>query len=244
MNKQVVLQLQAVTAAKNSNWQKAIAFNEEMLAIDPKDIGALNRLGLAYIQIGKTAKAKKTFRQALKIDSSNPIAQKNLDKLKNKQSTLPSFSKEHFIEEPGKTKIVELHRLASKNVLTSLAPGSECTLKIKNRYIAIESDKKYIGTLPEDLSFRLTKLINRGNQYECFIHSISTKSCQVYAYLKEVTRSKRNNNILSFPASKNSIATINDIDEKFLLENDIPMEIVSTDTDAEITIDNIQPQDN
>jgi len=100
-----------------------------------------------------------------------------------------------------------------------------------------------VGTLPEDLSFRLTKLINRGNKYDCFIHSISVKSCQVHTYIKEVVRSKRNTNILSFPANKDNIATINDIDEKFLLEDNVPMEIVSTDTDNELMIENIQPKE-
>jgi tetratricopeptide (TPR) repeat protein len=243
MNKQSTLQLQAVTAAKNSDWKKAVIFNEEILETNSENLGALNRLGLAYVQIGKKAKAKKTFKQALEIDSSNKIAKKNLEKIKNKQTNTPNFSKEHFIEEPGKTTIVELHRLAGKTVLINLTSGSECQLKIKNRYIAVEANKKYLGTLPEDLSFRLTKLINRGNEYDCFIHSISVKSCQVHIYIKEVLRSKKNINILSFPANKDNIATINDIDEKFLLEDNIPMEIVHTDTDSELMIENVQPKE-
>jgi len=119
MNKQSVLQLQAVKAAKNSDWKKAVAFNEEILKTNSQNLGALNRLGLAYIQIGKKTKAKRSFKQVLEIDSSNNIAQKNLEKLKNKQTTTPNFSKEHFIEEPGRTTIVELHRLAGKTVLTN-----------------------------------------------------------------------------------------------------------------------------
>lgn len=235
MNKLSTLQLQAVNAAKNSDWNKAIELNEQIIQLNHKNLGALNRLGLSYLQIKKPGKAKSCFKQVLEIDCSNNIAKKNLEKIKNKQNTTPNFSQEHFIEEPGKTKITELHRLTGKAILTNLSPGCVCELKIKNRYISVESNGKYIGTLPEDLSFRLTKLIKRKNQYECYIHTASPKSCSVY--VKEIYRSKQNENIHSFPLNKNLIANINDIDEKFLLEDDIPMEIINTDTDQEKGID-------
>lgn len=231
MNKLSTLQLLAVGAAKDGDWQKAAEINEDILKLNSKDIGALNRLGLAYMQLEKSSKAKSCFNQVLEIDSSNSIAKKNLDKIKNKLCTTPNFSQENFIEEPGKTKIVELHRLAGKDVLNRLNPGQSCELKIKNRYISVESEGKYIGTLPEDLSFRLTKLINRNNRYECFVHSSSMKSCSIY--VKEVERSAQNANIHSFPLNKSLLTTINDIDEKFLLEDNIPMEIVHTDLDSE-----------
>lgn len=231
MNKLNTLQLQAVNAAKSGDWQKASLINEEILALNPTDVGALNRLGLSYMQLDKSPKAKQCFNKVLELDSSNSIAKKNLDKIKNKLCGTPNFSQENFIEEPGKTKIVELHRLAGKEILNHLNPGKVCELKIKNRYISVESDGKYIGTLPEDLSFRLTKLINRKNRYECFVHSASTKSCTIY--IKEVERSAQNINIHSFPLNKSLLTTINDIDEKFLLEDNIPMEILHTDLDLE-----------
>jgi hypothetical protein len=232
MNKLSTLQLLAVNAAKSGDWQKASIINEEILALNPLDIGALNRLGLSYMQLDKSTKAKQCFNKVLELDSSNSIAKKNLDKIKNKLCTTPNFSQENFIEEPGKTKIVELHRLAGKEILNRLGPGQTCELKMKNRYISVEtSDGKYIGTLPEDLSFRLTKLINRKNRYECFVHSSSTKSCTIY--IKEVERSAQNANIHSFPLNKSLLTTINDIDEKFLLEDNIPMEIIHTDMDLE-----------
>ncbi|NCN03622.1 MAG: tetratricopeptide repeat protein [Candidatus Pacebacteria bacterium] len=235
MNKLASLQIKAVNAAKNSNWDQAVTINEEILELDQKNLGALNRLGLSYLQIQKPAKAKKCFKQVLEIDTSNNIAKKNLEKIKNNQNTAPSFSQEHFIEEPGKTKIVELHRLAGKETLNKLAPGLVCELKIKKRYISIEHDGNYIGTLPEDLSFRLTKLIKRNNTYECFIHSACPKS--TFVYIKEANRSEQNENIHSFPLNKNLIATISDIDESFLLDDNIPMEIINTDTDEEKGID-------
>lgn len=243
MNKQNLLQLQAVQAAKKLNWEAAITHNQSILDINPEDVGALNRLGVAYLQSKQPKQAKKAFETALEVDGSNQIAKKHLASIKSKKSTkTPLFSKEHFIEEPGTTKIVELHRLASKSLLESLSVSQPCSVKPKNRFLSIETeDQEYIGALPEDLSFRLTKLMKRGNTYDCYIYSATPKSCKVY--IKESTRSKKNENINSFPISKNgagtSISAINDVDERFLLEKNIPVEIVSTDKDEEKTLKDI-----
>ncbi len=113
------LQLQAVQAAKNQNWDGAIEHNLTILVDSPTDVGALTRLGVAYAQINKLKEAKKAFTQVLELDKSNQLAKKHLEKMKNNQtislSSLPA--NEQFIEEPGKTKTVELHRLARVHML-------------------------------------------------------------------------------------------------------------------------------
>jgi tetratricopeptide (TPR) repeat protein len=242
MNKLNTLQLRAIKAAKDLNWEEAISLNQEIIDTNPQDIGALNRLGLAYMQANQPAKAKENFNRVLEIDNSNGIAKKHLESIKQKRvHKQPLFSREQFIEEPGTTKIIELHRLANKTVLEDLAVGLECELKLKGRYISIETEQVgYIGALPEDLSFRLAKLIKRGNEYQCFIYSANPKSCKVY--IKEEKRSKQNENINSFPLSKNmmsSMSAINDVDERFLLEDNIPVAIVETDTDEELSLKDI-----
>jgi tetratricopeptide (TPR) repeat protein len=244
MNKLNLLQLKAIKAAKDLNWDTAIEINEHILENNSKDIGAWNRLGVAYMQSKKPTKAKKAFNEVLALDSSNTIAKKHLQSIKEKKvSNQPLFSREQFIEEPGTTKIVELHRLASKTVLEKLAVRHECELKIKGRYISIEVESiGYIGALPEDLSFRLAKLMKRGNTYQCFVYSASAKKCKVY--LKEAKRSKQNQNINSFPLNKNmmsSISALSEVDERFLLEENIPVEIIETDKDSdERTLKDIQ----
>ncbi|PIR59293.1 MAG: hypothetical protein COU69_00830 [Candidatus Pacebacteria bacterium CG10_big_fil_rev_8_21_14_0_10_56_10] len=238
MNKISQFQRQAIQAAKRLDWQAAVEHNSALLNYDPANVGALNRQGVAYFQLGMLSKARHSFKQVLDIDKSNPIARKQLDKIKQKKPATVSFSREHFIEEPGKTKIVELHRLASKAVLESVAVGDLCQLVPKSRYISVESSNStYLGALPEDLSFRLTKLMKRRNSYSCFIHSADGKCCSVY--LKETFRSKRNENINSFPLNRVNLAAINDVDERFLLEDDVPLTIVNTDTDAEKTLKDV-----
>jgi len=232
MNKINLLQQQAVLAAKDSDWPKAVTINQEIVNADAHNVGALNRLGLAYLQLKKTTLAKKSFATALQIDSSNCIALKNLGKIKNNQQvSSQTFSPQQFIEEPGITKIVELHRLASKKVIDTLTIGIECKLVTKGKFISVLCGLEYIGSLPDDLSFRLIQLLQRKNEYQVFVYSASCRSVKVF--IKEIIKSKKNANITSFPVNKDNLANINDIDEKFLLEEDLPIELVSTDEDRE-----------
>jgi hypothetical protein len=231
------LELQAIQAAKIHDWQGAITHNLAILDQQPHDIGALIRLGVAYSQIKENKKAEASFKQVIELDKSNNLAKKHLLKIKNHQSISLSKlpSNEEFIEEPGKTKTVELHRLAGKEQLDQLAVGQECDLKPKNRFISVEVQKTYLGSLPEDLSARLSKLIKTGNTYSCYVQSVSPTSCSVF--IKEILRSPENEFINSFPSVKSQLATINDMfladDAVPLQMEDIPLQIVETDADEE-----------
>lgn len=226
MNTQAYLRQQAIEAAKNREWNEAITINSQILETHPTDAGALNRLGVAYLQTNEKAKAKESFQKVLQFDSSNSLAKKHLSKLKSNQiSIVPAFSRNYFIEEPGKTKTVELCRLAGKNVLDALAVGQPCELKQKNRYISVEANGQHIGALPEDLSFRLSKLMSSGNEYSCTIRSCSNNTCSVY--LKETFRSTENMDTHSFPITKAGGAAINDVEDDFLIDDEYPLALDS-----------------
>lgn len=241
------LAAQAVGAAKAQNWAEALEFNRAILEESPQDLGALNRAGLAHLQLGEKKKAIQAFQQVLEIDKSNQIAKKNLQKIKSDQPIqLPTLSSsDQFIEEPGKTKIVDLHRLAGKNVLEKMAVGKNCELKCKSRFISVELDGQYVGSLPEDLSARLSGLIKAGNQYSCVIRSVSATSCSVF--LKEEFRAKSQQFVNSFPASKPT----NALSDAFLLDSDMPLQmeevqlqVVFTDTDdVNESLDHIEEVD-
>ena len=182
MQNQMLLRQEAINAAKNSDWQKAILINQEIIQNYGNDLEAMNRLGLAFLKNKKENEAKKVFKQVLELDSSNIIANKHLNKIKNKESSADIiFDRDNdFIEEPGKSKIVTLHRLAGKDQLQKLKVGQGCSLQLKNRYISVvDENNKHIGALPEDISFRLSKLITNGNEYRCVIYKINEKQCLV-----------------------------------------------------------------
>lgn len=232
--KQSSLKQKAIKSAIQQNWEEAENLNLAILEENPKDLEALNRLGLAQMQLKKIKEAKKNFNKVLEYDKSNIIANKNLTKIKNNQTnTGLSFSANcHFIEEPGKTKIIELHRLAGKQVLDDLQIGQPCVFSIKNRYISINCDGKYVGALPDDISFRLTKLVKSGNEYSCSVHSSNSKKC--FVHIKEVKSTKENANIQSFPISKNCMSSYSTVDDDVILEDFIP--VASEDDEVDFPV--------
>lgn len=232
MQTSLSLKQQAITAAKQGDWDQAVTSNMELLEQEPKNTLALNRLGVAYLQLKKLDKAKASFAQALELDRTNIIAKKHLAALKTKKPLkAPSFFRQEFIEEPGKTKIVELHRLAGKPALESLAVGQNGAFKLKQRYISIEVDGTYIGSLPEDISFRLSKLLQTGNTYHCSIHAVAPNHVDVY--LKETHRSARNKDKHSFPLTRVTSSASQESDEFVLLNEEIPVEVTDHDNDVE-----------
>ena len=232
MNKRNLIQNQAIQAAKKQNWSKAIELNSQLLEENPKDISALNRLGVAYIQDKQKTKAKQTFKSVLKLEKSNSIAKKHLDKIKNNQAVqAPNFHQNQFIEEPGKTKTIQLRRLANKDTLAKLTVGQECNIKTKNRYLSVEVDSKYIGSLPDDVSFRLIKLMKSGNEYSCWLRSISDQAC--YVFIRETKRSNRNANTHSFCLNKSIQNNIVNLDTNYASKEALPVVLVNTDEDKE-----------
>jgi tetratricopeptide (TPR) repeat protein len=231
MQKLSSLRQAAIQAAKDQAWHQAVSINQEILVQEPADLEAMNRLGLAHMQLGQLTEAKEIFQKVVEIDKSNIIANKHLKKLATNQvGNLLTFSDSYFIEEPGKTKILELHRLANKQTLSKLSVGQNCRLVIKNHYICIEiEDTTHIGALPEDLSARLTKLIQNGNEYSCQVHSCTEKTCRVL--IKETKTSEKNADVQSFPVAKATLAGSSQMAEDFILEDEIPVQLEDGDPD-------------
>ena len=222
----------AITAAKKGDWAQAITVNQEILDSSPQSIPALNRLGFAYLQLGKLRQAESTFKEVLTLEKHNLIAQKQLENIKNKTITTPQFQAQNFVEEPSKSKIIALNRLASKQVLLSLHVGQELVLRPKNRFISIVTLYKiYIGSMPEDISLRLSQLISTGNRYLCQLHSSSGNSCNVF--VREVYQSPENRHQLSFASVYQAEIDENIGADLLLLADDVPMNIVQDDSDSD-----------
>lgn len=119
------LETKAINAAKSNAWDQAIEYNQQIIDQYPQDINALNRLGFAYLQKQKVRLASRTFQKVLTLEKSNPIATKQLANIKKKSISAPEFSSQNFVEEPSKSKIVALHRLAGKQALEKLNRSEE-----------------------------------------------------------------------------------------------------------------------
>lgn len=205
----------AIKNALENNWKEACKLNLEILKDTPLDVDTLNRLAFAFVKLGNYKKAKDTYKKAIKLDKTNPIALKNLKKIDsmpkrmiNASNTYSNKSNqiqitELFIEEAGKTRIVELKNITDKVTLSILQPGDEVQLVIKRSKIFVQSDgKKYIGMLPDNIGTRLILFIKSGNEYQAFIKALHDKS--VVIFIKETKRSKRFKYQPSFTSSYSS----------------------------------------
>ncbi|MBI5019693.1 hypothetical protein HZB58_05490 [Candidatus Gottesmanbacteria bacterium] len=196
----------AISAALAQDWKEAIRINLALLKTNKNNISFLNRLGFAYMQCGQITDAKKTFLKVTKLDTYNQIAAKNLKKLgvvrqkdliKTKRTQVTPMS---FLEEPGKTKIVECVNCAPLQVLLTVSPGEEAELKAKNHVVEARSSQNvYLGALPDDLSFRLIKFLGVGNTYQALIKSVGKNSLTLF--LRETGRGKRFANQPSFSST-------------------------------------------
>ena len=194
---------QAIQASLQGKWEAAIDLNKQIIEENPENTSALNRLGIAYLKTKQLNNAKKAFLKVLDIDQSNTIAKANLRKatpryLKEYEKDTPlsnhTFS---FIEESGKSKVIPLTNIGEPQVVANLFTGLEVNLKTAARKVkVVTADGQYIGSLPDDISVHLFKLVNAGNKYQSLIKSADTGNVQVF--IKELKRAKRVAGIPSF----------------------------------------------
>lgn len=225
---------QAISAALSCQWEEAVDLNEQLIDTDPKNIDALNRLGRAQFELGNLTKSKKSFESTLIFDPYNQIAAKflkrieifrkkghknnlsiNLNNKSNSQSA--SINEDLFIEEPGKTKLVGLLKVAEPHKLSLLSPGMTANLVQKNRGISItDYNDEYLGVLPDDLSSHLLRLIKGGNKYQACIKNIKNNTLSIL--IREIFCSAKFKNQPSFFDHLNITQTYSS--NNIILQND------------------------
>lgn len=197
----------AIALALSGKWKEAIEKNKLLLAENPKDVDALNRIARAYAEVGNLKKARTHAQKALKLDPFNRIAQKALKKwegLKSfdiAESTGNGYAHSAFLEEPGKTTITTLLFPGEAKVIARLNCGDEVNMSATNHRVNVETrDGKYIGRLADDLSARLRKLVSSGNEYRAFVKSLDETNVKVF--ISESRRSQSLADKPSFPVEK------------------------------------------
>lgn len=211
------IKTQAIQKAFEGNWDDAILLNKKLLKEIPNDIETLNRLALAFAVVGKIREAKSTYQKVLSLDDQNPIALKNVKRLVNLPKTNEKRSKAQtpqllgdvstmFLEEHGKTKVLELVNVAEPKIILRLMTGESVELYIKRlKIFVLDTQKKYIGMLPDDVGKRLIRFIRGGNTYKAYIKAIANH--KVIIFIREIKRVSRFKNQPSFiPADKNKIS--------------------------------------
>jgi len=192
----------AIQKALENNWEEAILANQQILDQNPTDLNALNRLTHALIHIKKFKKAESSCQKVLTLDKENPIALKNLTKIKALLKNCHNICLDNchqtisLIEEPGKSKVIPLVSLGESHILSILQPCLKLDFKIRKQSISFYYQNNYVGKLPNDIAKRLIWLSKRNNRYHAFIKSINRNKVSIY--IKETKQSNRNQNYQSF----------------------------------------------
>jgi tetratricopeptide (TPR) repeat protein len=194
----LTLKSQAIQTALVGDWLTAINLNQLILNDEPNDIDTLNRLAFAFLSSGNPKDAKNLYEKVLMLDMKNPIAIRNLKRLNDVNlKRMPITINNLFIEEPGKTKVMELINIADKKVIAHLRSGEKLDLKIKrSKIFAYDLEDQFIGMLPDDICQRLINFMSSGNEYEAYVRTVDSNKISVF--LREVKRVNKFKNQPSF----------------------------------------------
>jgi hypothetical protein len=196
---------QAVAAALDADWTRAVDLNAKILEAAPDDIEARNRIGRAYVEQGKLEEAKASFAEVLKAEPYNSIAirgsQRTAALLEHKGKSVMTKTKTQprlFIEDMGKTGILRLINPAPAHILARYSTGAECELREQEGLLAVHaSDGELLGFLEPKVGRRLIDLIRTGNQYVAAM--VSNDQANARVAIREVFQSAENTSRISFP---------------------------------------------
>jgi tetratricopeptide (TPR) repeat protein len=175
----------AIQLAMANRWEEAVQLNKSILSLFPNDVDSHNRLGKALMELGRYPEAKKAYKKALVLDTTNQIAKKNLERIttltKAGGATAgPSqIDPSLFIEEMGKTVITTLQQ-SRPDTLAVLNAGDKLELRPKGSSIGVETPSgEVVGSIEPKLTIRLLKLMSAGNQYAAGVTSLSGNECRI-----------------------------------------------------------------
>lgn len=206
MHQPAQLAQDAIRAALECKWDTALHLNNQILTHNPEDLCALNRSARAYMELGDIDLALDMYRKVLELDRYNVVAVKNIKRLtqvkqvrQGKSYTQVRNTSDmilNFIEEPGKTKIVQLVKPATPEVLFSLRVGDRVDMLVKGKGIQIQSlHSLYVGRLPDDLAYNLMQLMSYGNTYDSYLKHVMHN--KVFIFIRETYR---NVEVMSHPS--------------------------------------------
>ena len=196
------LSKEAIDLALQGKWEEAEAINRDIIEKFPSDVEAYNRLGRALTELRDFDGAREAYLKALELAPENAIAKKNLARLtslsesmatlrssQRKASTLKTQSRrvalDLFITEIGKAGVVNLHNVASVNILAKMGFGDQVHLKTRKQHLTVTNEGgEYLGEVEPRQGLRLIKLMRGGNKYDAAILNVAGDKVQVL--IKEV----------------------------------------------------------
>lgn len=201
-----VLARNAIDLATKGRWADALEVNRHILDMDPSNCGAWNRMGKALVQLGRYPGARDAFAETLRLDPSNSIARKNLEKLEGlseESARTPAATAEvslqQFIEDTGKSAVTPLVGLGDRETVKRLVSGQPIELRMEECKLFIyTTNGDYVGQVETKLAVRLAELVRGGNRYQG--HVTSAGEDEVKVMLREALVSPSQIGRKSFPS--------------------------------------------
>ena len=196
---------QAIALAMQGRWKEAVAANKSLIESFPNDVEAYNRLGRAYMELGEYPQAREAYGRTLELDPYNSIAKKNLRRLSHLGEAMVrpkddahKVEPQHFIEEIGKAGVINLYKLAPKEILARVVAGDSVYLRVSGPSLMVENSRgEYLGQVEPRHGQRLIKLMEGGNKYTAAI--ISSTEEMVTIIIREGYQDPSQEGRLSFP---------------------------------------------
>lgn len=240
----------AIQLAMQNRWLEASEVNRQIIELFPDDVDSYNRLGKALMELGQYPESRDAYREASRLDPSNTIAARNLQRLEqltegDGDATPPTpVDPRLFIEEAGKTAVTALTDLADRSVLVRLTAGDQLTIDIDGNVVKmVDQTSEIIGLVEPKLAQRIVRLVQMGNKFSAAVTAADDQSVRVI--IREVYRDPSMGNRASFPMAippdqfrayvKDSLLRYDlDDDEDLLDDADVD---ATADVEAEVETD-------
>lgn len=202
------LQEHAIELAATNRWGEAVEINRQILTLG-EDPDTYNRLGKAYLEIGKYVESHDAYQQTLRLVPTNSIARKNLARLEAllsrgiEQGSVIKSARQQvdlrlFITETGRTALTTLVDVARSPAVDALVTGEKMDFRVEGRTVfVVDADDNIIGRLEPKLGQRLAELINGGNRYIAAI--AQTDPRHVRLLIRETYQDPSQRGRISFP---------------------------------------------
>ena len=202
---------QAIASATAGKWAEAAETNRRLLEMGP-EADAENRLAKALWELGELGAAREHYQAALALDSTNRIAERNIDRLRMLlveagEKTVPAMEGSKapvgiFVEETGKTGFAHLIDLPDAKKLAQVNPGDSVEMSAEGNRLVAFSNGMRIGVVDPRVAARLLKLIADGNKYLAGVTSLGAQDVRII--IREIYQDPRNYGKVSFPTAAKS----------------------------------------
>ncbi len=244
----------AVELSTTNQWDDAIATNRQLLQLG-EDAECFNRIGKAYLELGQFQESHAAYEDALRLNPSNVIARKNINRLSDLASLggrgirkeLRNYADPQlFIIETGKTALTTLTNVASRQSALRLVSGEQVQLQYGDKTVTVVDGEGFeIGQLEPLLAQRLIELHQdgKGNRYAAAIANLDGN--QIKVLIREIFQTPAHRNTVSFPGKLGGDIAhfrtyIRDLPSRYELDGDEMLEdeeLVDDDTAVEVEDD-------